>query len=223
MSFFFTPKNLKIRDLFEIKQGKNITLEELNQESNVLVLNINSINFESNTIEVDKLQSYKNFDENFDNKYELRNSDFLIQRTGGGYCKIFSLIDSNFEVLNTKIIISHNFLFARPRTDFPQEYLSFYHFLLSIAIKNLLKEKEKNSSKKNIKYITIKEVEELELLINIVNTEEHNKNLKKFNDFNALYYSALKDYNKSLVKLNEITTEFKKFKDKYKNEFEKEK
>jgi hypothetical protein len=219
--FFFFPKNLKIKDLFEIKQGKNITLEELNQKSNVLVLNINSINFESNTIEVDKLQSYKNFDDNFDDKYKLRNSDFLIQRTGGGYCKNFSLIDSNFEALNTKIIISHNFLFARPRTDFPQEYLSFYHFLLSIAIENLLKEKEKNPNQKNIKYITIKEVEELELPINLENTELNDITLKEFNDFNGLFYSALKDYNKSLVKLNEITSEFKKFKDKYKEEFEK--
>jgi hypothetical protein len=133
------------------------------------------------------------------------------------------LIDSNFEALNTKIIISHNFLFARPRTDFPQKYLSFYHFLLSIAVEKLLKDKEKNSSKKNIKYITIKEVEELELPINLLNTDEHDKNLKKFNDFNSLYYSALKDYNKSLVKLNENKNEFEKFKRKYKEEFEKEK
>lgn len=221
--FFFTPKILKIKDLYEIKQGKNITLEELTQESNVLVLNQNSINFESNAIDLNCLKPYQNFDVENDGKFLLKNSDFLIQRTGGGYCKNLSLIDSNFEALNTKIIISHNFLFARPRTDFPQEYLSFYHFLLSIAIENLLKEKEKNPNQKNIKYITIKEVEELELPINLEKTKLNDKSLIEFNRFNTLYTTAFKNYNKSVEELNENKNEFEKFKIKYKGEFEKEK
>lgn len=222
--FFFTPNSIK--DLFEINQGKNITSKDSNQESDVKVLNQNNLDFKTNLIEVDKLQSYRNFDENSDIKYELRKDDFLIQRTGGGYCKCFSVLNANFED-SKKIIISHNFLFARPRHDFPKEDLRFYHFILNIAIEKLLDGKKKNPNPKNIKYITIKEVEELRLPINFENNEIY---VKDFNRFNTLYTTALKKYNNSVAELKKIEAEleenkneFEKFKLKYKEKFKKEK
>jgi hypothetical protein len=215
--FFFAPKILKIKHLFEIKQGKNISSEFLNQESDVSVLNHNSLNFDSKTIDINCLKPYHNFDIDNDIKFFLKNSDFLIQRTGGGFCKSFSMLDTNFEALNKKIIISHNFLFARPLPIFPKEYLAFYHFLLSIAIEKLYQHKMNidKPSIKNIKYVTIREIEELELPINLEYAEYNEITLIEFNHFNSSYNTSLKNYNKALVKLNEIKSEFENFKNDY--------
>lgn len=215
--FFFYPIHdgvVKISDLFEVKQGKNIS-KDLLDDSPIkyenLVLNLNSVNFEYNHIDFNELQGYKDFNEITDEKFVLIDrQDFLVNRTGG-YCKTFSTLLSNFETNNKRVVISSNFLYLRPRlaVNVPLDYL---HFLLKISIEQLTNKQKGNKTKQQ--YVTVKEVEDLKIPTYLLNPDNVEEYLKEFQGLNKGLKATLHSLSTTLTLLNKQKHKLELFKQK---------
>lgn len=211
------PQHLKIGDVFNIQQGKNIlnksSSKNISSNEETFLLNLNCVDFDYHFIDKSKLLSYNEYSEKKDSKYVLLNTDFLINRVGTN-CKTMSMIFTNTFNTNEKILISQQFIFLRPKEIVSKIPLSYFHFLLEICIDNLLKNKIGKDS--NQQYITIKEIEDIKIPVNLLEInskkDELYKNFEKLN--NELNNSYLKVIN-SIILLNEQKTTLEKFKNEH--------
>ena len=212
--FFFMPQYVKIGDVFNVQQGKNIlnksSSKNISSNEETYLLNLNCVDFDYHFIDKSKLLSYNEYSEKKDSKYVILTSDFLINRVGTNF-KTMSMLFTNTFNTNEKILISQQFIFLRPKEIVSKIPLSYFHFLLDICIDNLLKNKIGKDS--NQQYITIKEIEDIKIPVNLLENNfvvnEVYKNFEQLNnDLNNSYSKVIN----SMVSLNEQKTNLEKFK-----------
>jgi hypothetical protein len=217
------PLHLKIGDVFNIQQGKNIlnksSSKNTSSNEETYLLNLNCVDFDYHFIDKSKLLTYNYYSEKKDNKYVLLTSDFLINRVGTN-CKTMSMLFANTFNTNEKILISQQFIFLRPKEIVSKIPLSYFHFVLEICIENLLKTKIGKNS--NQQYITIKEIEDFKIPVNLLeNNSEKDELFKNFEKLNNELNNSYSKVINSILSLNEQKTKLEKFKkDNFENAIE---
>jgi hypothetical protein len=89
--------------------------------------------------------------------------------------------------------------------------LSYFHFVLEICIENLLKTKIGKNS--NQQYITIKEIEDFKIPVNLLeNNSEKDELFKNFEKLNNELNNSYSKIINSIQSLNEQKTKIEKFK-----------
>jgi hypothetical protein len=112
---------------------------------------------------------------------------------------------------NEKILISQQFIFLRPKEIVSKIPLSYFHFVLEICIENLLKTKIGKNS--NQQYITIKEIEDFKIPVNLLeNNSEKDELFKNFEKLNNELNNSYSKVINSILSLNEQKTKIEKFK-----------
>ena len=221
--FFFgptPPPQMSIADIFDIKQGKNSFNKQKENDSlskgkEAILLTLNGIDFETHYIDITKLPIIQSFSEKNDRKYVLQPTDFLINRVGG-YSKTMSMLMNNNFDKETTIVISQNFIFARPKKIFSNIPLAYLHFLLKVCIDILLKGKNEKDTKQQ-SYLTVSEIENVQipssLLIDFTSQPDYKK-------FEKLDVSLKRKYANVISSINELNQE-KIILEKFKEHFEK--
>jgi hypothetical protein len=213
--FFFgptPPPQMSLGDIFEVRQGKNSFYKQkendsLSKDKEALLLTLNSIDFDIAYIEKTKLLPCV-FSEKNDRKYVLQPTDFLINRVGNS--KTMSmLMNNNFD--KETIVISQNFIYARPKKLFSNIPLTYLHFLLKICVDILSTGKNEKVTKQA--YLTVKHIQDIKIPVNLLENNPENdelyKNFEKLN--NELYNSYSKVIN-SIISLNVQKAKLEKFK-----------
>lgn len=215
--FFFgpTPPNqMSLADIFEIKQGKNSfnkqkEIHSLSTDKEYFMLTLNGIDFETHYIDKTKLPTHS-FSEKNDEKYVLQPTDFLINRVGNS--KTMSmLMNNNFD--KETVVISQNFIYARPKKLFSYIPLAYLHFLLKVCIDILSKGKNEKDTKQA--YLTVKQIEDFQIpssFLTVDFTSEPN-----YKEFEKLDNSLKRKYSNVISSINELNQE-KLILEKYKKE-----
>ena len=213
-----------IKDLFDVRQGKLVLnndgkikkteakSDKSSKESNSIeVLTLNSINWEFSNIKSEHLLTIsqpKSMPES------LNNYDYIINRVG--QTKGCSLLESNFDFENHKVIPSHHFLVCSPRKIIQQNQLPFFHALLEIHLNDLIAKKEKqdnsessSNKKQKSNYVTVKEIENIEVEIP---TENFDMIVGQFDMYYKIYASSYKNFMMSKENLNNHKLELSNFK-----------
>ena len=206
------PSSIKLSDLVEIYQGKNPSIKQKDSDSLSLVkksfLTLNSIDFDYYYFDKAKLLTV-NYSETNDKRYVLLPTDFLINRVGTSP-KTMSMLGYN-DFQKDTIVISQNFIFARPRhlaSDFPLPYL---HFLLQISVEMILKKKEDRDAKQQ--YLTVKDLEDFEIPTSLLKIDAENEAIyKKFENLNNDLDISYSNIINTINLLNEKKNQLVKFK-----------
>lgn len=214
----------RMSDLFDIRQGKLV----LNNKSNAVenkqqkkslkdyidVLTLNSINWELSTIKFENLFSIlipKTIPE------PLSNNDYIINRVG--QTKGCSLLESDFDFSKNKVIPSHHFLVCSPRKIIIDR-LPFFHTVLELLLNDLVAKKMvsekvenihsepvKKENKQKLTYVTVKEIQNIEVEIP---SENFDLLVAHFDTYYNTYANAYKSFMVSKEDLNNQKLELSK-------------
>ncbi|WP_146739538.1 hypothetical protein [Flavobacterium aciduliphilum] len=221
-----------IKDLFDVRQGKLALLqdkvvpndtndaldnEKVQETKTIDVLTLNSINWELATIRKEllfKITEPKTIPQ------PLTANDFIINRVG--QTKGCSLLESNFDFENHKVIPSHHFLVLTPRTIIQPNQLPFFHAVVDVFLTDLVKaqKNDQDKSESNIEkkqksiYVTVKEIENIEIELP---SENFDLLISQYNQYYTMYAASYKNFMASKNNLENHKLELSKF---FKKEFD---
>lgn len=216
--FFFgptPPPQMSIADIFDIKQGKNSFNKQkendsLSKDKEAFLLTLNSIDFDISYIDKTKLPSYS-FSEKNDRKYVLQPTDFLINRVGNS--KTMSMLMNNNFDKETTIVISQNFIYARPKKIFSNVPLTYLHFLLQICVEIISKD-EKDTKQQ---YLTVSDIENFQIPSSLLIDFTSQPDYKKFEKLDVSLKSKYSNVISSINELNQEKIILEKFKEQFEN------
>ena len=210
-----------IKDLFSVRQGKLVMQndknaikdeEELpNKEGleTTAVLTLQSVNWELSTI---KAESLFHISAPKTIPLPLSNNDFIINRVG--QTRGCSLLQSDFDFKNNPVIPSHHFVVCSPRKIILDK-LPFFHAVLEIYLNDLITKKNKSDNEKNQQdekpksnYVTVKEIENIEVEIP---SDNFDMITSEFNEYYNNYAASYKNFMISKEVLNNHKAELASF------------
>ncbi len=221
-NLFFLFSNVEttkyqIKDLFDVRQGKLVLNNDSNnkivddkffkneEHDTTSVLTLQSVNWELSTIKTEKLFTIPKPNSA---PLPLTNNDFIINRVG--QTKGCSLLQSDFDFKNNPVIPSHHFVVCSPRKIILDK-LPFFHAVLEILITDLVSKKKiepKPDEKIKSTYITVKEIENMEVEIP---NENFDLLTSQFEQYYNMYSASYNNFIVSKDNLNNHKLELAKF------------
>ena len=219
----------KLKDLFDIRQGKLILNSEANTKTPAFdnnqqkketsdlidVLTLNSVNWELSTIKPESLFAIPTPKTT---PQSLTNNDYIINRVG--LTKGCSLLESDFDFDNHQVMPSHHFLVCSPRKIILDK-LPFFHAVLEIYLNDLITKKialetsekkpldiDKKATKQKITYVTVKEIQNIEVEIP---SENFDMLVSQYDQYYNMYAASYKNFMVSKKSLNNHKLELSKF------------
>jgi hypothetical protein len=214
----------KLKDLFDIRQGKLILNSEANTKAAELdskqptneplelidVLTLNSVNWELSTIKPESLFSIPTPKTA---PQPLTNNDYIINRVG--LTKGCSLLESDFDFESHQVMPSHHFLVCSPRKIILDK-LPFFHAVLEIFLFDLVAKKLTSNeneaavktTKQKLTYVTVKEIQNIEVEIP---SENFDMIVSQFDQYYNMYAASYKNYISATTNLNSHKLELSKF------------
>jgi hypothetical protein len=211
----------KLKDLFDIRQGKLILNSEANTKAPAFdnkqqikeeqlelinVLTLNSVNWELSTLKPENLFTIpkpKTI------PLPLTNNDYIINRVG--LTKGCSLLESDFDFESHQVIPSHHFVVCSPRKIILDK-LPFFHAVLEIFLYDLVAKKLTNdineASAKKLTYVTVKEIQNIEVEIP---SENFDVLVSQYLQYYNMYAASYKNYITATTNLNSHKLELSKF------------
>jgi len=177
MSFFFT--NLNLGYFFDIFQGLPMSKshqQKVKDAHRYSILTVRSVDFSSGRIDKDSLADYYTKGKVNEEKYFLRESDYIISCKG----KRRGLLLNGPMLGNSRLLVSQHFIIMRLKPGL-EDKSPFFHHLADMFLEDI--PYATSSGANNIKYTRVKDVEDYAINVGLDLEQEYKAFRKEWDAF----------------------------------------